>query len=44
MDELESITVTNGKISGRMPVNGSPLPNVPETNYGYESDTLSERL
>lgn len=36
-DELESITVANGKVVLQTGVNGSPLPN--QVNYGFETDT-----
>ncbi|KAL4240737.1 hypothetical protein ACF0H5_001525 [Mactra antiquata] len=38
-DELESLTVTNGKVVQATAVNGSPLPNVPQVNYGYDNET-----
>ncbi|XP_045214379.2 sodium-independent sulfate anion transporter-like isoform X2 [Mercenaria mercenaria] len=34
-DEIESITVTNGKVVQATALNGTPIPNVPEVNYGY---------
>ncbi|XP_060581576.1 sodium-independent sulfate anion transporter-like isoform X2 [Ruditapes philippinarum] len=47
-DEIESITVTNGKFQANA-INGTPIPNVPEVNYGYskgpnegDSDSDSE--
>lgn len=37
-DELESITVSNGKVLQATSINGAPLPNVPQVNYAYDSD------
>lgn len=37
-DELESIAVSNGKVVQATRINGEPLPNVPQVNYGYDSD------
>lgn len=36
-DELDTVTVANGKIVLNPVVNGSPLPN--QVNFGYETDT-----
>lgn len=42
-DELESITVSNGKIVQATAINGAPHPNVPQVNYGYDNDQGDSR-